>query len=308
MLDNYYALKDSLSNQDIILKVQNLETQYRTLEKDKEINEKNAKIVAQSQQLLKKNLWIAISAFSLMIVLGILAWRRLKQRSREHLQNKMQEIDRLNHILKGEELERKRIAQELHDGINSQLSGAKSFLLVVGKKFPEVGDDQYYLQVKSILDTTAIDLRKMAHNLAPIAIVNGIQQAVHQFLQRVQTATTPIEFQSYGDFEALREEQTLNIFRIIQELVHNALKHAHATANTVLLNEHQDEYCIIVEDNGIGMSNDDMLAATGIGLTNIKNRLNLLQGNMNIENGNSGTTVSIYIPKEPIMPRTQVPV
>lgn len=305
-IEQFRKTKDSIESDEIVLKVQELETKYRTLEKDKEISEKGARISTQEQQLFQKNLWIAICMLSFLILAGVYAWWRLKRRTVARMEQSRQEIQKLQHILLGEETERKRLAQELHDGINSQLSGAKSYLLAIGNKFPQLSDEDYYRKISEILDHTSKELRSMAHNLAPGEISKGLTGAVTQFLERIKTATIAVEFQHYGDFILLTELQSINLYRIIQELVHNAMKHAQASEIIVLINEYQDEYCIIVEDNGCGFVPDDGTVTEGIGLRNIRDRVQLLQGSVILESvPQGGTTCTVHIPKMISVPASE---
>ncbi|WP_222165659.1 tetratricopeptide repeat-containing sensor histidine kinase [Edaphocola aurantiacus] len=302
-IEQFRKIKDSIESSEIVLKVQELETKYRTLEKDKEISDKSAQISTQSQQLFQKNLWITIFILSFLILAGVFTWWRLKRRTVARMEKKTQEIEKLQHILLGEETERKRLAQELHDGINSQLSGAKSYMLAIGNKFPELTEESYYNKVKEILDHTSKELRSMAHNLAPGELNKGLVQAVTQFTARVQTEQVHIEFQHYGYFNQLSELQSINLYRIIQELVHNGLKHAQASEIIVLINEYPNEYCIIVEDNGRGFIQKEDAATEGIGLNNIRDRVHLLQGSLTIEStAQSGTTFAIHVPKLMALP------
>lgn len=300
MLKRYYQNRDLLETKEVLLKVQDLETKYRTLEKDKEIAAQNARIASQAQLLFQKNLWIAIVVLSLLILTGAFLWLRWKSRSNLRLERKSMEVERLQHIIEGEESERKRLARELHDGINSQLAAAKSYLLALGKKNRELEADDHFRLTNEILNNSSTDLRKMAHNLAPSEIDKGLIKAVQDHISRTGETATKIEFQHYGTFGQLSPVQTINLYRIIQELLQNAFKHARATEIVVLLNEYQNEYCIIVEDNGIGFE-PAVARKEGIGIKNIHERIDLLGGSLEIgSQENKGSTFVIHIPKDQI--------
>ncbi len=295
----FYQVNDSINSQETVLQVQELETRYRTLEKDKEISEQNAHILTQNQLLFQKNLWIVITALSLLLLTGLFTWWRYKIKAALKLEKQHLEIERLRHIVQGEEMERHRLAKELHDGINSQLSGAKSYLLVLNNYFPELKHNEHYQLIKDILNSASSELRSMAHNMAPGIINKGLVTAVKNYLDRTGVNACQIEFQHYGDFSNMEEGQATHSFRIIQELVQNALKHAHAKEIIILLNEYQEEYCIIVEDDGIGFSLAATEAVQGIGIKNIKDRVALLSGKVEIETAiNKGCTFIIHVPKK----------
>lgn len=294
----FYQVNDSINSKETALQVQELETKYRTLEKDKEIGKQNAHISSQNQKLERKNFWIAITGLSLLLLTGLFAWWRNKVKAALKLEQQNLEIERLQHIVQGEEAERHRLAKELHDGINSQLSGAKSYLLILNKYYPELKHNEHYQLVKEILNSTSNELRSMAHNMAPGIINKGLVTAVKTYLERTGINACQIEFQHYGDFGNIAESRATHIFRIIQELVQNALKHAHAKEIIILLNEYQEEYCIIVEDNGIGFSPEHAEPANGIGIKNVKDRVAILAGTIEIETAlNKGCTFIIHVPK-----------
>ena len=295
----FYQAHDSLNSKEVVLQVQELETKYRTLEKDKEISEQHARIITQNQRIFQQNLWIVIIALSLLILAGIFIWWRYKVKAALKLEKKTLEIERLQHIVQGEEMERHRIAKELHDGINSQLSGAKSYLLVLNNHYPELKHNEHYQLVKEILNSASTELRSMAHNMAPGIINKGLVTAVKTYLERTGINACQIEFQHYGDFSNVAETQATHMFRIIQELVQNALKHACAKEIIILMNEYQEEYCIIVEDDGIGFSLSDTERQKGIGIKNVTDRVALLMGKVEIETAiNKGCAFIIHIPKE----------
>lgn len=295
----FYQSNDSINSKETALQVQELETKYRTLEKDKEISKQNAHISSQNQKLERKNFWIAITGLSLLLLTGVFAWWRNKVKAALKLEQQNLEIERLKHIVQGEETERHRLAKELHDGINSQLSGAKSYLLVLSKYYPELKHNEHYQLVKEILNSTSNELRGMAHNMAPGIINKGLVTAVKTYLERTGINTCQIEFQHYGDFSLIAESRATHIFRIIQELVQNALKHAHAKEIIILLNEYQEEYCIIVADNGIGFLPEHTEPAGGIGIKNVKDRVAILAGKIEIETAlNKGCTFIIHVPKK----------
>lgn len=293
----YHRLKDSLHEQDITLQVQEMETRFRTLEKDKEIAQKQAHIAAQKQQLSHKNLWIALSCLLIFIILSLILFVFVRNKNRRKLQKHNSEIERLQHILAGEEAERQRLAQELHDGVNSQLAGAKGYLLSLAQWVPGVHTAEPYHKTKEIIDDAATELRRLAHNLLPNELNLGLQEAITHFLERIRKSTeVQFEFHAYGAFAALDAQQSLNLYRIIQEIVHNVLKHAQATEVIILLNEYSKEYSLIVEDNGIGMP--DVERQQGIGLQNIHRRVQALQGSISIESeARKGCLFSIHIPK-----------
>lgn len=295
----YETLSDSIESRAVTLQVHEMETRYRTAEKDREIAFKQAHITRQAQQITQKNLWLAITALGILLLLlsGGAAWFYTRQKNKITERNR--QIEMLQARLEGEDDERQRLAQELHDGIGSQLAGAKSYLLALGNAHPELAEHHYYRRTGQILNETAADLRRVAHNLLPGVISSsGLADAVQAYCKDLgQRSDLDIEFHAYGNFSFVAPVLSLHIYRIIQELLHNVVKHAGASEAIVLLNEHPAEISILVEDNGKGIS--ESTGSKGIGLTNIRKRVDLLSGNMQIESaGQQGTIVSIFLPKD----------
>ncbi len=295
----YDALSDSIESRAVTLQVHEMETRYRTAEKDREIALKQAHITRQAEQIVRKNLWLGITALGvlLLLLLGAAAWFYTRQKNKITERNRQIEV--LHARLEGEEDERQRLAQELHDGIGSQLAGAKSYLLALGNAYPDLAEHHYFHRTGQILNETAADLRRVAHNLLPGVISStGLADAVQAYCKDLgQRSDLDIEFHAYGNFNFVAPVLSLHIYRIIQELLHNVVKHAAASEAIVLLNEHPSEISILVEDNGKGIS--ETQGSKGIGLVNIRKRVDLLSGNMQIESaGQTGTIISIFLPKD----------
>lgn len=281
-------------NSEAIAKVNELETRFRTAEKDKEIAQNELLISNQRNKLTQNRLWIAIIAGAGGISILLFSWLYFYQRQKNKLLQSHQKIAALNAKMEGEEEERKRIAQELHDDINSQIAGAQSYLLTIGNLVPQVNTLEPYQEVSSILKKAATDIRNIAHNLLPPDI-NGAQLAEMMEALSIRFGAThnlKIEFNAYGTFKQLNNKTALNIYRIYQELLQNIAKHAKATVVVVLLSQFNNELNLTVEDNGIGIDNDGI--KKGIGWINIENRVKLFNGRVSVESEkNSGTTVSI---------------
>lgn len=294
---NYHILKDSVDRRDIVYNVNELETKYRTSEKDKELAQNKLRISEQDKKIAQKNFWILSTVATSFVIIFSLLWVywHIKQKNKLIVRNR--EIEKLHAKLEGEEEERHRLAQELHDGVNSQLSSAKAYLLAMSSAIPELAYTSSFVQTSNLLDETAKDIRKIAHNLLPAELTRlGLIDALNNFCRTISMEnTTAIEFRSYGNF-LLPQDISLTIYRIVQELLHNIIKHAKASEAIVLLNELESEISLLVEDNGIGISMENR--NHGIGLVNVQNRAQSHEGILTIESkkGN-GTVVNIVFPK-----------
>ncbi len=299
----YVQLKDSLLNQTIAENVAQLEIKYRTAEKDREISGKQLLIMQQERHIERKNLWIAgITSGTLILAFILFARYRLYQHKHRLQQEKIrnlqqeQEIGRLRATVEGGEKERNRIARELHDGIMVQFSALKMNLSVLPNLHDSLNRSGEFESIMEQLDAATADLRKTAHRLMPDMLMEkGLVETVHFFCKSLNLgARLNIIFQHYGEIPHYPPDTELSIYRIIQELVQNVIKHADATQAIVQLSYSENLLCITVEDNGKGMSESSHKEQPGMGLTYIRNHVTTLGGHMDISSGQGKGTI-VYI-------------
>ena len=201
-------------------------------------------------------------------------------------------------ILTGVERERKRIAKELHDGLGSQLSALKLHIQSEGyEKMLLLGKTKTIHQnlIKQI-DEACLEVRSITHDLLPPGLINsGIIESVNRFvLQIKENSDIDLKFIHQIEKEKLNKDLEVQIFRIIQELVNNILKHSHAQSAAIQIIQNSSAILIIAEDDGIGFDVEGK--QNGLGLNNIKNRIATLNGSIVINSLlNHGTTVIIEI-------------
>jgi signal transduction histidine kinase len=182
----------------------------------------------------------------------------------------------LNALVEGEEKERSRLARELHDGVGGILSASKMHLSIIE-------DEEHYgpkatqlKNVSSLLDQAAQEIRTIAHNLFPdILLMHDLDVA--------------ISYYCLGKMPKLNNHFKLIVYRAVQELVNNVMKHAHADHVLVQLSKHDNVMTIVVEDNGVGF---DEKVPKGMGLLNLADKVKNLDGQFSIESApGKGTTV-----------------
>jgi signal transduction histidine kinase len=297
-------LLDSLTSDQKMGAANQLEIKYRTAEKDNQLLQQKLLITQKEGRLKEQNLWIwGISISSLLsIILFISLYRAKSHKQRlqqERITNleKDQEIRRLKAVMHGEEKERTRIARELHDGIVSQLLAVKlKFKAAVpsgpGKPFNRDAFEQGF----SYLEATTKDLRKTAHNLMPEAVLNaGLVKAVDDFCQKMGSEETSVNFSVVGSVVRLDQTRELALYRMVQELVQNAIKYAQASNILVQLYYKAEALAVTVEDNGDGLQNAEMNMNGG--LKNMSERVKLMDGTMEITSSpDEGLTIDLDIP------------
>jgi signal transduction histidine kinase len=207
---------------------------------------------------------------------------------------KEQEVLTLESMIAGEEKERLRIAKELHDGVNGDLSAIRHKLSSLLKMNNDVINEAV-----SMIDNSCEQVRAISHDLVPPALSSfDLKTAASDYCAKMDDIHSPtISFQYLGDVLALSKKIEVNIFRIIQELVTNSIKHADAQEIHVQLSAANGNLQLTVEDDGVGF-NTSQDAPAGMGLTNIKHRVTYLNGELDITSKNGSTYVSILMDKK----------
>jgi len=310
-MNAYTALHDSLMKKDKLDLMNRLQVKFRVAEKDRTLAEQKLIITESENKARKKNFWIGgISILTVFLVILFALWQRNnrhKQRLQQEAINNFQqkiEIASLNATINGAEKERARIARELHDGIGGLLAAAKmNFELV--KTTCHLHNKADFTDGLQLLSEAAAELRKTAHNMMPeILLQEGLVEAVGHFCRTVaRNSGTDIHFQTTGPLRPFDTHMELAIYRVVQELVHNILKHAAATEAIVQMGFSDELFDLSIEDNGIGMPDNIRNAKGGMGLKSIEERLKVINGQMIIRNlagGGTGIYLEISLPKENI--------
>ncbi len=219
-----------------------------------------------------------------------------KQKIKE-LENDLQ-LQSLQAMIDGQESERERIAKDLHDSLGGVLSTIKlRFDKLVHEQ--KIDDREAFSKLYTLIDTACDEVRYISNDLKPGSLEKlGLIEAIKDMLNRYNLENGPeIIFQYYG-FEnggQIDSNVALNIFRIIQELVNNSIKHASCKEIFVQMQRKGNEMSISVEDDGIGF--DSGIVKKGMGLENIRSRVNYLKGELNIESSaNQGTIFLVHLP------------
>lgn len=311
----FSLLKDSLQSDKMSENINQLEVRYRTAQKDKEIAMNQFKISRQENFLRKKNIWIVgVSIGALFLGALLISFYRTNRHKRraqfkeiqvlrqeqEALQNKQailnqeQEINQLRAVIEGEEKERSRIGRELHDGIGGMISAINMNLNAIQKRYPDITGVKDLDAISRMLDDTSSEVRKTAHNLMPDVLVrHSLKEALIIYCEHLdKNSDLQMDLQIYGDIKRLEKGIQLSLYRIIQELIQNIIKHAHATYAVIQIMQHEEKLSITVEDNGIGFNVDEK--DTGYGLQNLQFRVRALKGEVSVmSRENKGTTVYI---------------
>lgn len=310
--NTYSLLHDSLMQKDKLDMMNKLQVLARITEKDKKLAEQKLIITQNEASARKKNFLIAgISMFTIFIGVLFLLWQRnnrnkqrLHQQEMDAIRQKMA-IDNLQAMIDGEEKERTRIARELHDGIGGLLAAAKMNFELVKKNY-HLHNKADFQDGLTLLSEASTELRKTAHNMMPeILLQEGLVEAVGHFCKTVaRNSPVKIHFQTLGDLQKFSPTFELAVYRVVQELVHNILKHARATEALIQMGFGSEMFDLSIEDNGIGIPDNIIKKSNGMGLKSIEDRLKAINGKMTIQNiagGGTGIYLEISLQKENIL-------
>ncbi len=300
---NYYdekwsALDKFLKNEEMAEYALDLEARYGT-------ENKIAKINLQQSQLKQKSIinYILIGSALALLIISILSFinYRHKQKLQQQRINELETEKQLaatEAVLKGEEQERTRLAKDLHDGLGGMLSGIKySFNAMKGNLIMTPENAQAFERSMDMLDSSIKEMRRVAHNMMPEALVKfGLDAALKDFCNDIkQSGAIKLSYQSIGlDKEPVPQATAITVYRIVQELINNSIKHSGATEVLVQVSKENNRLNVTVEDDGKGFDVNILKHAKGIGWANIQNRVELLKGKLDVQS-QPGSGTSVYI-------------
>jgi signal transduction histidine kinase len=290
----YEALKDSIINESAKKEIEQIGANYQLEKKNNEIKllsqQKRLQEERIKQQALLRNLIIIFAVFIIMSVLFLTNRNHLKKKNKLQQEINKRQAELFNMTASIQDNERKRIAQDLHDGIGSLLSAAKLKLSSVQQRTPVA-------ETLHLIDDATAELRSISHNLMPATLSKlGLIAALQNMIDRLNSKETKINLIIHGIDERLQEEMEIFTYRIISELMNNVVKHSNSTEATIQVIKYPTAINITIEDNGIGFDTNEQ-QHKGIGLTNIRSRVEYLKGTMHIDSSTGkGTTVVIDIP------------
>lgn len=279
--DNLFSIEQSQAIHATMLKYEKEKDQARILKLEKE----------NLQKTNQRNAYMFTGIGILIITLSIIAYFRQKARHDRILAE--QKIRRLEEekklmaaklLVEGQEEERKRIATELHDGLGVLLSATKMQFSTIIDKSPE--NKELIEKASRMLEQASGDVRKISHNMMPGLLTKlGLYEAVEDLLEQIDentsvNATCIIT----GDQDSrLPENKEIMLYRIVQELTNNTLKHAGAENIELYISIMPGKLDIVYTDDGKGFDYKGKLQSESFGLHSMQSRVNFLNGEMNID-------------------------
>ena len=311
----YEMLKDSIMNHERVIAESNIIIKYKTEAKEKEIQnleKENEEAIIKSKQQ-KRALTILTTGLALLVLAlyyiirfytqRIKASRIINQQKTQISEQKIRELEdnlkisSMQSMIEGQELERERIAKDLHDSLGGLLSTIKLQFDNVQSKVKSLKNVKEYKNANKLIDTAVEEVRTISRNLQPGAMKDlGLIASLKDLFNRVEGTNNPEVTFQYFDFPHHMDNiLAMSIYRIIQELLNNAIKHSKAGEILVQLTREDDELVILFEDDGVGFDETN-LKRKGMGLENIKSRVNYLKGSLHIDSRlGEGTSFLIHI-------------
>jgi len=301
-LQEIITIKDTLYSMQIANKVANYKTLYETEKKEKEnlelvkLNNENKEEILLQKQKNKALILLGLLVFSLLtlIVFTIIYRNRVKQRERVSLIEK----ERYKSVLAAEEKERVRIARELHDGLGQILSTAKMHVSAIenskGAKMINFIDN-----ASSLIDQAVVEVRAVSHNLMPATLLKlGLKTAIIELVGKINdVGRVKVNLMLSEPFAEMSHNLEITIYRIVQEILNNALKHSNAETINIELRVENNRLFLAISDNGIGFDTSKIDEAKGIGWKNIFSRISMLGGDIFVDSEkNKGSNINISLP------------
>ena len=300
--NDYIATKDSVYERRLEQQIVDVQEKYETEKRQKEFEllKKEKELTEIGLKQRKTEIGLLILIIISLVGAGIFVFYRRRQMQKSALDAAAirHAETQLKAVLEGQEQERRRIARELHDGVGQTLSGIKLNWEVVSDTFKGSQKTKQFERMSLMLDDAVTEVRSISHQMMPKELEQfGLVPTIRSILQ-FSFGNTGIQFnfEDTGMESRLPRAVELGLFRILQELIANILKHAEAINVNVQLVRRSRQIMMMVEDNGKGFDYDK-LTGTGIGLMNIKSRVAAINGILNYETARGkGTIVIIRIP------------
>lgn len=293
-LSKYSVLKDSLFNEDRRQFSLDLEKKYETRKKEEQLKLQEIALEKKSLQTLLLTLGI----FLLLVILGfsLLVYRQKKNIAARRIRELETEKQLLatESILQGEEQERARVAKDLHDGLVGMLASLKYSLQGLRDSFNTDKEKAALIDKNlELADRSILELRKIAHNLMPEVLVRyGLDEALREYCAYLsKSVDLQIDYLSFDLYKVeLSQSAQLTLYRVIQELLGNIIRHAKASRALVQLAYSANKLTIEIEDNGIGLDPEKLKHSGGSGWKNIRARVDYLKGSISLSSGEEGGT------------------
>lgn len=290
-------LRDSIFALEKAKQIEELRTEYETAEKEERIKQQEERIRLQN--------YIFIGIAGLVLLSGLLIHsqykkNKLKQEAKLKTEKITQQEMAAKAVIEAEENERQRIARDLHDGVGQMMSAAKMNLSAFESayRFNNEEQKQTFEKIIQLVDESCREVRTVSHIMMPNALLkNNLGTAIREFVDKLNDPRLKIHVYTLGLDERMDSNIETVLYRVIQECVTNAIKHAGATNLDISLVRENREITGTIEDNGRGFDTSVVNGGEGIGLKNITSRIDYLKGTVDVDSQpGRGTVIAFHVP------------
>ena len=291
------GLKDSIYSGEKMKQIEQLNAKYQAEKREQQLKLQQAEISRKNYLLAGLSLAAALLALS-----GYAFFRKRQLQNKMLLQTEVMKQQDLatKAVINAEENERKRIAADLHDGVGQMMSAAKMNLSAFENEIRFNNDSQKlaFENLIGLVDESCREIRSVSHQMMPNALLkSGLASAVREFIDKIDNRILKINLHTEGLNERLDSNTETVLYRVIQECVNNVIKHSGAGTLDISLIRDSDGIAATIEDDGRGFDTNDKEKFEGIGLKNIRSRVEFLKGTVDFDSSpGKGTLVAIHVP------------
>jgi signal transduction histidine kinase len=283
-----------------------MQAKFDVAQKD---NELKINQLSLKQRTLERNWLLGGGALLALLSLTVIAGLRSRMRAGKKIaaqeralqEQKLRQLEQENQLtalsamLEGQEKERSRIANDLHDGLGGLLTSVKAHF----NSLPQpAGQEALFDKTNRLIDDACGDVRRIAHNMMPRALaVGGLNDALEDLAEGLKKQGLACTLETAGLDQPLPDSTAVMVYRIVQELAGNALKHAGAKHVLLQVLRHNDQLTVLVEDDGKGFDVPKALRQKGLGLSSIDSRVRFLNGSIDWDAApGKGASVTVHLP------------
>jgi signal transduction histidine kinase len=269
-----------------------LEVKYQTAQKEIAISQQRLELTKKDLQIQRSRSKFYYLLAGLLITTFLIVILYLQSRNKKLLHerelnslNQQKEIQLLQALTQGEEKERNRIAKDLHDGVAGLLSAVKMHFSSLRSDGNELHKQPSFNQGMQLLNEATIEVRKTSHNLMPeVLFQHGLDSALNRYCNSISNSKLKIQYDVMGNISRFIDSFELSVYRMVQEILNNVIKHSNASEAVVQVSEQHNLLSITIEDNGRGIDQQKM-DEKGMGLIGLQSRVKALNGKMDIQTG-----------------------
>lgn len=308
-LEKYSSLNDSLQAATMQKNFAELNVKYETEKKEQALQLQTLELQQKTLQrnvLLGSSFILALLAAAIFLGLRsrLRANRKIAKQSHQLQEQKIKQLEQekkilaFNSVIEGQEKERMRIAADLHDSLGGLLTSVKAHFNTLRPSTTTIQANTRYQKTNHLIDEACVELRRISHNMMPRTLsLLGLEGALEDLAQNLNSQGLNCQLEVFGLEDKLPKTKAVMLYRIIQELVGNVMKHAQANHLLIQVMQQEQDFVLMVEDDGKGFDITKAKTKKGLGLSSVESRVKFLNGDIDWDSiVGEGTTVNIRVP------------